>query len=1064
MEAALQSRDKVGVQDFVLLEDHTNIDAFLENLRKRFQENLIYTYIGPVLVSINPYKQIDIYNQNVAESYRNVNFYELPPHIFAISDSAYRSAKNEFRDQCVLISGESGAGKTEASKKILQYIATTSTHQNDVDHIKDRLLQSNPILEAFGNAKTNRNDNSSRFGKYMDVQFDFKGVPIGGVILNYLLEKSRVVHQSPGERNFHIFYQLIRGGDPERLAKLKLNSSIESYFYLNQGNSSFVNSVNDPQDFADVTNALQVCDFSEEEQEALFEVVASVMHLGNVGFTEEGGKAVVHGEEHVNNMSELLGCSPSDLLNALQNRSIHAEQQKVITPLSRDQAVYARDALAKGIYERLFSWLVKKINKSLSSRNAEKKTVLGLLDIYGFEIFESNSFEQFCINYCNEKLQQLFIQLTLKSEQEEYLSEGIEWEPVQYFNNKIICDLVEALPIGIISLLDEECLRPGEANDKTFLDKLSKNLGGHPHFLSHSTGSSQQKKTILREEFRLIHYAGEVTYNATGFVEKNNDRLYRDLKEVMCRTTNLIASSCFPKSELESKKRPHSAGTQFKSSLAKLMDILLQKEPSYVRCIKPNDSKQSGVFNDEIIKHQVKYLGLMENLRVKRAGFAYRREYSQFLKRYKPLCPDTWPHYHGSARDGVATLVSYLEYGDDDYRLGRTKIFIRFPRVLFSTEDALQAEKHNLARLIQAQWRGYYWRTWYKRYRAATVIQATFRGYYQRKKFLQQRQAVTTIACYYRRYAAQKLLARRRHAAKVIRGFIKGFINRHEPMGDENKFFISQMRVNYLNRVKKNLPKDVLDKSWPTPPKLMKEVGEQLRNLHMKNLACKYCKSISPKLKEQLNMKVVAENIFKDKKKSYPASVKDPFIPIRIEPKYEAFLNDAFKLKIKGPDEKIVYATQVSKYDRNGYRERPRIYIMTDKAIYTINDKDFKLKDKIPFPNIKGVSVSSLYDGFFVLHTKTELNSNKGDLILECKGYVVELITHLAMTASKEDDFVTVEDAAIVHTRHDGSQGTIQFQAGTPASVAKGKNKQLVVQSPQVITLNGDASPSVRME
>jgi len=535
VEEALVSRDKVGLQDFVLLEDYTNIDSFIDNLRKRFLENLIYTYIGPVLVSVNPYCKLDIYNTDVVRTYKNVNFYELPPHIFAVSDSAYSSVKCEFRDQCMLISGESGAGKTEASKKVLQYIASSSKHSQDVERVKDRLLQSNPILEAFGNAKTNRNDNSSRFGKYMDIQFDYTGAPVGGIVLNYLLEKSRVVRQAAGERNFHIFYQLLVAASAEQRCVLRLadNDELSQYTYLTQGETSSMQHVDDCDNFKEVQKALRICDFSHEEEMALFSVVSSILHLGNVSFHDEDGVSDVDDEgQNVETISQLLGCSGDALRYALTNRSIFAEGAKVCSPLSAEQAVYARDALSKAMYERMFSWIIGKINTSLSANSKERKAVLGLLDIYGFEIFDTNSFEQFCINYCNEKLQQLFIELTLKSEQEEYQSEGIQWEAVEYFNNKIICDLVEAKPIGIISILDEDCVRPGDVSDVDFLCKLSTNLDGHPHFLSHQGASLQQRKRIARNEFRLVHYAGDVTYNVYGFLEKNNDLLFRDLKEV----------------------------------------------------------------------------------------------------------------------------------------------------------------------------------------------------------------------------------------------------------------------------------------------------------------------------------------------------------------------------------------------------------------------------------------------------------------------------------------------------------------------------------------------------
>ncbi|XP_061162606.1 unconventional myosin-Ic-like [Saccostrea echinata] len=1024
MENELHKRDHTGVQDFVLLEDFMNPEAFVENLRKRFNANLIYTYIGPVLVSVNPYQNFDIYNEEYVQIYRNVNFYELPPHIFAIADAAYRSMRGENRNHCVLISGESGAGKTEASKKILQYIAASSKHMRDVEQVKDRLLQSNPILEAFGNAKTNRNDNSSRFGKYMDIQFDFKGVPVGGHILNYLLEKSRVCHHSEGERNFHIFYQLIAGGTPLLLSKLRLTKDAEKYHYLTQGKSVRVDALNDHKDFNHVKHALDVCDFTAQEQEALFSIVASVLHLGNIQFDEDDdGLANITDFSPVENISQLLGCPEGVLQSALQNRTIEAKGEKMKSPLNKDQALYARDALAKGVYDRLFTWIVKKVNNSLNSRKRMRCSLMGILDIYGFEIFGVNSFEQFCINYCNEKLQQLFIELTLKSEQEEYQREGIAWEKVDYFNNKIICDLVEGKPVGIIAIMDEECLRPGEPTDGTFLEKLNLNLGQHPHFVSHSSATDvAERKSIGRDEFRLLHFAGQVTYSIQGFLDKNNDTLFRDLKEAMSQTSNKITSQCFPQAELQNKKRPNTAATQFKTSLAQLMEILMSKEPSYVRCIKPNDYKRSDQFDDQIVHHQVKYLGLMENLRVRRAGFAYRRPYEIFLNRYKSLCPDTWPHFDGTAKEGVEVLVNHLQYSNDDYRLGKTKLFIRFPRVLFATEDAFQLRKHDLA----------------------TLVQARYRGFAQKKKFQTWKLSAIRLQSHWRRVAAQRLLKRRKQAAERLRGFIKGFIHRLEPECDENKHFIQYTKYNYLTKLKDQLPKNVLDKNWPPAPQLLQETSQLLRDLCMRNLTLRYVKSITPARKAQMEEKVVAESLFRGKKESYSKSVEEMFAETRLDSTQEEMLCTTFDTKIKQPDEKVQYSAPVTKFDRHGYKSRKRILVLTDKHLYLLDEKSDLLKDKLPFQQITGLLTSSLSDGLFVITINMDDNGSKGDLILH-SDRVIELVTKIVIHGKKSEAFRVISETSITHGISGGKKGCIEFTRGQTSAVKKAKNGNLCV-------------------
>uniref|UniRef100_A0A3Q3M6A5 Myosin IHb n=1 Tax=Mastacembelus armatus TaxID=205130 RepID=A0A3Q3M6A5_9TELE len=953
MEASLTARDRVGIQDFVLLDAYTSESAFLDNLRKRFHENLIYTYIGTLLVSVNPYKELDIYSKKQMDIYMGVNFFELPPHIFALADNVFRTMLFEFNNHFILISGESGAGKTEASKKILQFYAVSCRSTRLLNNVRDRLLLSNPVLEAFGNAKTLKNDNSSRFGKYMDIQFDYQGGAVGGHILSYLLEKSRVVHQNHGERNFHIFYQLVEGGEEDLLRWLGLERNCQHYSYLVQGGCAKVSSINDKNDWKTVQKALSVIELSKSDIEYLFGIIASVLHLGNIKF-----EADVRGYATLSNNQEmhwLLGI-PAQVIN------------HVFSPFSVDHAVYARDALAKAIYDRTFNWLVNKINESLANKDSSRKTVIGLLDIYGFEVFSVNSFEQFCINHCNEKLQQLFIELTLKSEQEEYEMEGIEWEPVPYFNNKIICDLVEEKHRGIISLLDEECLRPGEATDLTFLEKMEEKIGGHPHFVTHKLADQKTRKTLQRGDFRLLHYAGEVTYCVVGFLDKNNDLLYRSGKEVMQQSKNPIIKHCFPSTEPDSKKRPETVVTQFKSSLVGLTEILMSKEPWYVRCIKPNEAKQPGRFDDVLVRHQVKYLGLMEHLRVRRAGFAYRRKYEIFLQRYKPLCPDTWPNWKGTAAEGVQRLIKHLGYKRDEYKLGRTKIFIRHPRTLFATEDAFQDCKHKLGEICL-----------YKELQQASNIENCWRGLIARKE-----------------------RERRAWAVKVIKKFIKGFMTRNQPASIDNSEYLAYVRQSYLTRLKENLPKTVLDKdSWLTPPPIMREVSQLLKKLYIRQMVRKYIQGITPQRKAQIMLKVQTSIMFKGKKESYPFSVSRPFLDTRI---------GAEDINIKVLQmihhKHIKYSVPVVKYDRNGFRPRLRQLILTQDAAYLVEEA--KIKQQIDYSSLKGVSVSNLSDNFLILHVTCDDIKRKGDLVLQCD-YLFEVLTKLSVIANKQNCIKVVQ-------------------------------------------------------
>ncbi|XP_036394223.1 myosin IEb [Megalops cyprinoides] len=688
-----------GVDDMVLL-SKINEDAITDNLKKRYMDDYIFTYIGPVLISVNPFKQLPYFTDREVELYQGAAQYENPPHIYALADNMYRNMMIDQENQCVIISGESGAGKTVAAKYIMSYISKVSGGGPKVQHVKEIILQSNPLLEAFGNAKTVRNNNSSRFGKYFEIQFSRGGEPDGGKISNFLLEKSRVVSQNQGERNFHIYYQLLEGATKEQRENLGVTTP-DYYFYLNQSGTYTVEDVNDKKEFSDTMDAMSVVGLTADEQATVLQIVAGILHLGNIAFREEGNYAVVESEDFLAFPAYLLGISQNGLKEKLTSRIMDSKwggkSESISVTLNTEQASFSRDALSKALYSRLFDYLVDAINKAMQKDHEEFN--IGVLDIYGFEIFQKNGFEQFCINFVNEKLQQIFIELTLKAEQEEYVQEGIKWTPIEYFNNKVVCDLIESKlnPPGIMSILDDVCATmhaKGEGADQTLIQKLQMQIGTHEHFNSWNKG------------FVVHHYAGKVSYDVTGFCERNRDVLFNDIIELMQSSEFNFIKDLFPENlEAEKRGRPTTASSKIKKQANNLVQTLMKCTPHYIRCIKPNETKKPRDWEESRVKHQVEYLGLRENIRVRRAGYAFRRVFSKFLHRYAILTKETWPQWRGDERQGVLHLLRSVNMDQDQYQLGKCKIFIKAPESLFLLEEMRERKFNGYARVIQKAWR-----------------------------------------------------------------------------------------------------------------------------------------------------------------------------------------------------------------------------------------------------------------------------------------------------------------------------------------------------------------------
>ncbi|EIW86978.1 myosin class I heavy chain [Coniophora puteana RWD-64-598 SS2] len=702
-------KKQVGVTDMTLLTTISN-ESINENLQKRWTNGEIYTYIGSVLISVNPFRDLGIYTDEVLHRYKGKNRLEVPPHVFGIAESAYYNMNAYHENQCVIISGESGAGKTEAAKRIMQYIAAVSGGQDSsIQEIKDMVLATNPLLESFGCAKTLRNNNSSRHGKYLEIMFNDHGEPIGAQITNYLLEKGRVVGQVENERNFHIFYQFTKAASDEQREQFGLQGP-ESYAYTSLSNCLDVQGIDDTADYSETINAMNVIGLTADEQNEIFKMLAIILWLGNVQYEEaDDGNSRVADTGVTDFIAYLMDVDGAQVQKVMTSRVMETQRggrrgSVYDVPLNPAQATSGRDALAKAIYNNLFEWIVSRINVSMKPRSATAQ-VIGILDIFGFEIFEDNSFEQLCINYVNEKLQQIFIELTLKTEQEEYVREQIKWTPINYFNNKIVCDLIEEKrPPGIFAALNDACATAHAdptAADNSFIQRTSM-LSSNPHFEARGA------------QFLVRHYAGDVMYNVAGMTDKNKDSLIKDLLDLIGSSGNPFLQSLFPdRPDPSSKKRPPTAGDRIKASASALVENLMKAQPSYIRTIKPNQNRSGTEYDSKAILHQIKYLGLQENIRVRRAGFAYRNTFEKMIERFYLLSPETsyageytW---QGNSKSGCEQILKDTGIAKEEWQMGVTKAFIKNPETLFALETMRDRYWHNMAGRIQRAWRNY-WR------------------------------------------------------------------------------------------------------------------------------------------------------------------------------------------------------------------------------------------------------------------------------------------------------------------------------------------------------------------
>uniref|UniRef100_A0A452J0T3 Myosin motor domain-containing protein n=1 Tax=Gopherus agassizii TaxID=38772 RepID=A0A452J0T3_9SAUR len=702
------------IEDMAML-THLNEASVLHNLNRRYSHWMIYTYSGLFCVTINPYKWLPVYNPEVVNAYKGKRRSEAPPHIFSIADNAYNDMLRNRENQSMLITGESGAGKTVNTKRVIQYFATVAAlgePGKKSGTLEDQIIQANPALEAFGNAKTLRNDNSSRFGKFIRIHFGTTGKLSSADIEIYLLEKSRVIFQQPGERSYHIFYQILSGKKAELQDMLLVSTNPYDYHFSSQG-AVTVDNLDDGEELMATDQAMDILGFIPDEKYGAYKLTGSIMHFGNMKFKQRPREeqAETDGTESTDKAAYLMGLNSSDLAKGLLHPRVKVGNEYVTKGQSVEQVVYAVGALSKAVYDRMFKWLVIRINKTLDTR-LPRQFFIGVLDIAGFEIFDYNSFEQLCINYTNEKLQQFFNHHMFVLEQEEYKKEGIEWVFIDFGLDLQACiDLIEK-PLGILSILEEECMFP-KATDMTFKAKLYDNhLGKSPNLQKPRI----DKKRKYEAHFELLHYAGAVPYNIIGWLEKNKDPLNETVVGIFQKSANKLLASLFENyvsadSGNTEKKRKKGASFQtvsslHKENLNKLMTNLRSTAPHFVRCIIPNETKTPGAMDAYLVLHQLRCNGVLEGIRICRKGFPNRVLYADFKQRYRILNPAAIPEdKFVDSRKASEKLLASLDIDQTQYRFGHTKVFFK-AGLLGHLEEMRDHRLSKILTMIQARARG----------------------------------------------------------------------------------------------------------------------------------------------------------------------------------------------------------------------------------------------------------------------------------------------------------------------------------------------------------------------
>eukprot|EP00002_Diphylleia_rotans_P028380 TRINITY_DN572_c0_g1_i1.p1 TRINITY_DN572_c0_g1~~TRINITY_DN572_c0_g1_i1.p1 ORF type:complete len:1047 (+),score=203.16 TRINITY_DN572_c0_g1_i1:61-3201(+) len=1044
--------DTAHIWDYVLLEQ-LSPETILDHTDQRFKARHIYTYIGDVLVAINPYQSIPIYGPDVIRKYQGRQLSENPPHIYAIAEEAYRAMRQRLRDQCILISGESGAGKTESSKYITQYLISVSEGAKDGkgELIRNKLLESNTVMEAFGNAKTIRNDNSSRFGKYMEIQFNYLGEPIGGRVTSCLLEKSRIVTREEGEQSFHIFYIIIFGASAEIIEKLKLRADINDYAYVRQSLPATTKKAYETH-FLELQKSLFILGFDKDAQLQIFRIIAAILHLGNITFVDEEAKEVGQHNTKVQNTQALELCAsllriqPELLERSLTTRTVTTKTGKgtevISNPLDVGTAMFSRDALAKGLYSRLFGWLIYSINQRLVGPSDVPTLSIGILDIYGFEVFQKNGFEQLCINYCNEALQQLFIELTLKREQEEYAEEGVSWESITFFDNQGILDLIDNKRKGVFSVLDDTCAL-SESTDAAFINRLNTSFPKHPFF---ETSSTKKDMSLSATDFRIKHYAGDVIYAGVGFLEKNRDTLFVDLKKAMWASTDELVHELFPDSEFDEKKRPLTTGYQFKLSLAELIQSLRRTEPHYVRCIKPNESKSDKIFDGKIVAHQIRYLGLTENIRIRRAGYAYRQYMDRFIRRYKATCPATWPNFNGDDKATIASILKNVSVQEDQFCFGKSKVFVRSPAPIVKLEQMREKALHVVQTIISKSYKGFKARVLRKKMFAARLMLALYRGH-KARKFFKMTKAAIMVQKIIRGWICHRIYDKRKAATKIQRAFRRY----------QNRKYMKQMCSLFNSSLGKQ-NKFGRTVAWPRPHAAFAKAHQLLQKIFNRNWTRLLLKDLSADQKAEMMIKIDAYSIFHGKKSWMPArQFQGNYLQHPSFPQHQDYVNLFQRILEATGSPRIVFSSMMQKYNPKCVCET-RAIVVTHEAVFKVNPKKVKIqKVGVLIRDLCSITMSPYNDNFIILHFQPperdmllEVSSPGDSPSQERLSEFVSLLWSLKKQISGRAPIIQFLTETKFNNRRPAGDMVLSFTTGsvTSAQFQKGKDRHVVTCPP----------------